>query len=538
VTRLALAAVVIVALAFATGSASAPTWSTVTQLSSGDRALGPELAISPAGDAAVVWDQEVGPDCASSPASLQCVHIVELTTRRRGTSSWLTPLELGRPGIGDRPHVAINDAGDAVVAWVHDIGRDRVLQATFRSRSATSWPEPNDISEPSLGIQDFQIGMDYFGNAIALWAERTETGVALRIATRSVVSGAWGAARTISRPGGNVSGGPSIALTPLGAIAVAWIEDGAVREIGSLIGSGSTSGDWASPLQLSASEGAAFGTPDIAFDHTRDDIAVVWGFRASSGSLGVRAAFHSFAQQAWIEQSIGDLLPPFDRPRVGAGNGTAVAVWVNGFGIVSATHVQQKGLSSLTAWSSETPVSARSSTAAEPDIALDSSGNAVAVWTSGPNGVVQSAIRPAASGSWRPPVDVSTAGSSKPLISSDVTLTVWNRSSPPRIAVETSDLTGGGPVLQNLRIPKKGTVRASLVFSVAPAPWSAPLAGEPVWHFGDGRSARGRRVVHRYKHPGSFRVSVTSRDAQGDTATASQRVRVVRRGTSQSSSGS
>src|SRR5262245_195237 len=94
VTRLAVAATAVVALALAAGAASAPTWGPVTQLSSGDRALGPELATSPAGDAAVVWDQEVGSDCPTSPASLQCAHIVELTTRQRGTSSWSTPIEL------------------------------------------------------------------------------------------------------------------------------------------------------------------------------------------------------------------------------------------------------------------------------------------------------------------------------------------------------------------------------------------------------------------------------------------------------------
>jgi len=533
VKRLALSSVIWLVLALGAPAAGAPSWHAPVQISTGDRALGPELAVSPAGDAAVVWDQEVGPDCASSPASLQCAHIVQLTTRQHGTSSWLAPIELGRPGIGDRPQVAINDAGDAIVGWVHDIGRDRVLQATFRPRSASAWPEPSDISEPSLGIQDFRIGLDDRGNAIALWAERAETGVALRIATRSADAGGWGAARTLSRPGGNVSGGPAVATTPGGAIAVVWIEDGGVREVESVIGFGSGSGDWSSPLQLSFPEnGAAFGTPDVAFDRARGDIVVVWGFRASSGVHGVRTAFHSIAQ-SWVEQNVGDLLPPFDRPRVGAGNGSAVAVWVNGFGIVSATHAQQAP-SSPAAWSSPTLISARSSTVAEPDVAVDSRGNAVAIWTSGANGTVQSAIRPGSSGEWQRLADASGAGSSKPLVSIDTTLGVWNRRSASRIAVEASGLTGGGPVLQRLRIPKKGAVRASLTFSVLPTPWSAPLAGKPAWSFGDGRSARGLRVDHRYLRAGTYRVSVTCTDTHGDATTVARTLRVRR----QSSSGS
>ena len=528
-TRRALLAALGAVLLLGAPAAGAPSWGEPVQLSSGERALGPELAVSPAGDAAVVWDQEVGADCASSPASLTCAHIVELTTRKRGTSAWQSPVELGRPGIGARPQVAINDAGDSVVAWVHDIGRDRVLQATFRSRSASAWPEPNDISEPGLGIPNFRIGLDYFGNAIAVWTEQTETGVALRIATRSVASGGWGAPRTLSRPGGNVIGGPSVALTPGGAIAVVWIEDGAVREIESVIGFGSSSGSWAYPLQLSSPEGGvAFGTPGVAFDHTRGDIIVVWAFRSGSGCCFVRAAFHSFALVDWVEQDIGDLLPPFDNPRVGAGNGNAVAVWVNGFGIVAAVHAQPNAWSSSTAWSSETLVSARNSSTTDPDVALDYHGNAVAVWASSENGAVQSAIRPGASGEWQRPVDASQAGSSKPRVSVDASLGVWNRGSALRVGVESSDFTGRGPVLADLTLPKRAIalgVRARL--SVQPAPWASPLAGEPVWRFGDGTSANGIVVTHAYARPGRYDISVSQADAAGGVTTSTASLLVI-----------
>ena len=207
-TRRVLLATLGAVLLLGAPAAGAPSWSEPVQLSSGERALGPELAVSSAGDAAVVWDQEVGPDCATSPASLTCAHVVELATRRRGASPWQSPVELGRPGIGDRPRVAINDAGDSLVAWVHDIGRDRVLQATFRSRSASAWPEPSDISEPSLEVRDFQIGIDAAGDAVAAWTERTDAGVAVRVAKRVAASGGWGAAKTLSRQGSVVSGRP------------------------------------------------------------------------------------------------------------------------------------------------------------------------------------------------------------------------------------------------------------------------------------------------------------------------------------------
>jgi PKD repeat protein len=48
-----------------------------------------------------------------------------------------------------------------------------------------------------------------------------------------------------------------------------------------------------------------------------------------------------------------------------------------------------------------------------------------------------------------------------------------------------------------------------------PAPWGSPLAGEPVWDFGDGGSARGKRVAHTYRHTGSYTVGVMQSDATG-----------------------
>jgi hypothetical protein len=120
--------------------------------------------------------------------------------------------------------------------------------------------------------------------------ERTATGTALRVATRSVASGGWGAARTLSRPGGNVAGGPSLALTQGGVVVVVWIEGGAVWEIDGLI----RSDYWANPSQVSSGEsGVAFGTPDVAFDQVTGDIVAVWASRTASGERGVRAAFYS-----------------------------------------------------------------------------------------------------------------------------------------------------------------------------------------------------------------------------------------------------
>ena len=81
-------------------------------------------------------------------------------------------------------------------------------------------------------------------------------------------------------PGGNVTGGPALAVTPAGEAVAAWVEDGTVR-----VASGqAASGTWNGAVVIPASDPAT-GDPDLAVNPAGDGV-VVW---SASGS--VRAAF-------------------------------------------------------------------------------------------------------------------------------------------------------------------------------------------------------------------------------------------------------
>ena len=213
VLALALAGV---ALVLSGPAGSAPSWGAPVQVSTGDRALGPELSVSTSGESLVVWDQEVGSDCATVPAALSCIHIVEAASRSAGSETWGAPKEISRPGVGSTPRAAVDASGAAAILWVHDIGRDRVLQASYRKGSSGAFPEPNDISEPRLAVTSHHVALDGAGNVVTVWAERPSTTFVVRSATRSALTGAWSSAVTLSRPGADVSAGPALAMTPDG----------------------------------------------------------------------------------------------------------------------------------------------------------------------------------------------------------------------------------------------------------------------------------------------------------------------------------
>jgi len=470
-------------LLLGTSAAGAPTWGAPAQISTGSRALGPELALNAAGDGLVVWDQEVGSECTESPASLSCIHIVQAAVRARGSTVWQTPVEIARPGVGATPRAAIDPTGNAAIVWVHDIGRDRVLQATYRAGPSGTWPEPSDLSVPSLQVRNHHLALDAAGDAVAVWAERADTTFAVQAEVRSATTRAWGAAVALSRPGRNASGGPSIGLTPSGR---------AVDALG--------------------------------------DTAVVWARRDGSSGLDVvQMAFRPGGGDWGPPVTIGNARPASAAmPQVAVdGAGNVVAMWVGPPGVQTAARPKTTGV-----WSRPVVVSAPNRTASDLRLALDASGNAVAVWTSGTNGVVQTAIRPGASRLWQLPIDLSGSGTSEPGVAMDAAgnaVAVWNRSSDARVVVESADLVGSGPVLARLRIPKRGTVRVRVTFSVEPVPWAAPLTGAPRWVFGDGRSATGTRVAHAYARSGRYKVNVTSTDAFGSVTTATRWVRVMKR---------
>jgi PKD domain-containing protein len=522
VTKYALAIGVVVALMLGTRATGSPTWGGAFPISRGDRALDPVLAMTAAGDLIVVWDQQVGDSCASEPASLSCSHRVGVTAATAGSGLWRSPIDIARPGVGARPQAAIGPSGAAAALWVHDIGRDRVVQASYVSTTSQwpSWPEPNDLSEAVLEVRDHAIAIDGAGNAIAAWAERTADTFAVRAATRSAQQGVWGAPARLSTPTVNVSGGPSLAVATTGVGVVAWVEGGATRAsfIRDL--------HWQPVATLSRSTSTAIGTPSAALGASGDAL-VVWPAQRGS-SIAVEGAFWTHGAATWSEPvEIGVLKDSSETPRAAVDSeGNTDVTWVGVQGVQSAFRPVTTG-----GWSRPALVSGPSTATTHVTVGLQESGNRVALWQE--SGRVLAALRPGATGSWQPPVELFPNGS----MVGNVALTgegrgvaVWEVISGDRVTVLSKELDGKGPILDRVVAPKRVVpVGASTPFSVRAAPWAAPLAGIPQWTFGDASSASGARVSHRYARPGRFVATVSQADARSDSSTTSVTIRVAAR---------
>jgi hypothetical protein len=419
---------VFVVLALAAVAAT-PSWTEPRVLSDTGRALGPEFAVNASGAAIAVWDSETGPDCAQAPASLTCIHTVEATWRDHSGGAWDSPVAIARPGIGDRPTVAMNDAGRAAIIWVHDIGRDRVVQATYRVGPTAAFPNPNDLSAAVLEVRSHHVALDAAGNAVAVWAERHIDTFEVAAEVRSAASGTWGAPIVLST--GAVSAGPALGVTPAGDAFVAWVEGGVVRVVrGDL-----SHGAWDSPVAVSSGAGSDVA---LAVNAAGDAVVVSGGQAVSRPVAGV-----------WSAAALVDGSLVAAGPGVAiAADGTAVAVWAGGDGYLRAAVRPAAG-----AWSDSAVVAP--ATASAPQVAIDPGGNAIALWRDDAD--LMAALRPAVAGAWQPPERLAGGETSSPRVALDAAgngVAVWNSRSGDRIPVFTADFPAAWqPTLDNTQRP-------------------------------------------------------------------------------------
>jgi hypothetical protein len=508
----ALMVIVSVVLAACAGASAAPSWRAPLPLSEPPLAVEPHLALSADGEAVVTWDRELGPVCATAPDNQDCKHVLE--TRSRPAAAWEGPVEIMRPGVGPGPRVAVNDGGDAIVVWRHDIGVPRVLQGSWRPRTSRQWQAPIDLSDPGpMGGQD--VGIDAAGNVIAVWTIDLGAGLVAQAKVRPVSSGSWGGQSTLSRPGETALGAPRLAVSSSGDAVVVWSRAPGIVQAASRPGS---TGAWQPASDLGQGR-----DPQIALDPAGNAVAV-WSVPGGGVQGAFRAVGGGWSGAADVSRGAGSAA---EVAVDSAGN--AVAAWLGGAGphVRSARRDRATGV-----WSQPISVSATGAAAGQPKLAVDPRGNAVAVWTRGTPPTVRAALRPAALGAWLSGVGLSAAGvvGADPLVEIDAAgraLAVWVRRATGVSVVESTELTGSGPLLTAVRIPARAAARRPVGFAVRPAAWAVPLAGAPVWRFGDGTGATGSTVTHTYGAPRTFGVTVEQTDVAGGASVRTGQLKVV-----------
>lgn len=301
--------------------------------------FGAAVAMSAAGEAIVTWTHKT-----------KSGSIVQAAIRTVG-ASFSAPVNLSADGQDiSFSNVAMNAAGDAIVAWPRGAGR-HIVQATLRPAGA-SFGSPIDLSRPAHDALNSRVAIDPAGNAIVTW-NRESNGTTLAVQTAIVAArGMFSVPIDLSAPGRD-----GLLATPamdaFGNAMVVWFYDdpdvlkdaGVVQMSARLAG-----GDFSAPVNLS---GAGYPAEDAGMAMNLAGSAIAVWTRATGETVfnraGVQAALRPpggpFAAPVDItspHQRVGSPQAAIDR------SGNAIVVWTShprhGGGSVRAAVYQEAAL--------------------------------------------------------------------------------------------------------------------------------------------------------------------------------------------------
>jgi hypothetical protein len=258
-----------------------------------------------------------------------------------------------------------------------------ILLVEFPSMSATAagpsvgWQLALDIQGDLNGTASApQVAMDNAGNAFAVWVQSNGTEAQVW-ANRFVVGSGWGRAAVIESVAGNASD-PQVAADELGNAVAVWTQHDGVRD-----------NVWASPFwvgygwraaALVESESGGFAQhPSVRMD--RDGNAVVVWEQFDGAQYTVQAnrlPLHQAWEAAAIVSANG--AQRVFNPEVAVNvSGDALAVWTQSNG--ASLSVWGNRFVPGAGWGSAAPIQANATgDAYTPQIAVDITGNATAVW--------------------------------------------------------------------------------------------------------------------------------------------------------------
>lgn len=280
------------------------------------------------GDAIVVWTQNDGSNAQ-----------VYRSEYRSG--SWTHPASLGDrfspPGhsVVGGPSVALNDQGEAVIAWIQSDGiNDRVFRSEFRNGS---WRDPIDLMDSvspdgSDAFSSVTVGLANNGEAAITWDQLDGSGL-LKVYRSEYRGGDWNDPTNILdhiAAGTSDAQSPTLAMNNNGDTIIVWREF--LSSTSKLFRSEYRNGAWTDPSGESDafSPGASGAdTQQVAIDDNGDAV-IVW--RQSDGANN--QIFRSeYRGGAWTDPSgLSDNISPDDEhaaaPRVALNNeGEALIVW-------------------------------------------------------------------------------------------------------------------------------------------------------------------------------------------------------------------
>ncbi len=329
-------------------------------------------------------------------------------------------------------NVVMADSGDAMVTWTHpvDISADDARRTTYkREYRGGAWNAAAAVP-PLAAFHDTDAwfshsAMDNAGNAIIAWVQPSAPLDPQQLFVSEYRASAWTHPTDLSQDQINVEAttglgvdAPAVAMDNDGNAIIAWIQDDDASD-NQVFKSEYRSGEWAHPTALTdniSPNGEGAQEVRVAMD---DDAHAVIVWKQFSGSFWYvyKAEYRS---SAWsvptlLSARINPANQNCDSPRVAMDNqGNTIIIWTQSDGSKDQIFRAEYRNFAWTLPSSLTAnISPDGQDADYPELAMDDNGNAIIVWAQSDGSksrIFKSEYR---NGSWTDPADLS-AGISPP----------------------------------------------------------------------------------------------------------------------------
>ena len=275
-------------------------------------------------------------------------YIVQSSTSLDG-GPWSTPVDLSATGQNSiLPQVTVDATGTATAVWVRNTGSGSIIQSSTRP-SGGSWSTPEDLSASGQNAFNPQVTVDATGTAIAVWSRSNGSNTIIQASTRPS-GGSWSTPVGLSETGQDATN-PQVTVDATGTAIAVWSRSNGTNTI--IQASTRPSGvSWTTPADNLSAVGQDASAPQVTVDAT----------------------------------------------------GTAIAVWSRSNG--TNTIIQSSTRASGGSWMTPEDLSEPLGSAIQPQVTVDPTGLATAVWNrnDGSNNIIQSSMRPS-DGSWSTPAD-------------------------------------------------------------------------------------------------------------------------------------
>ncbi len=531
--------------------------------------VSPSSAFNPSGDGVVAWENTSG-------------GYVEASFIKAG-GRWSEP-EL--VGVGVKPVVAVDSAGDAVVVFQDVAPRGDSVAYAYSPAGSGSFNSPVQIDGRTPEASP-RVVFDSSGNAWVSWSDSygygpTPGDQVARLSATQLASGAQASSQgdpvSVSTLGGSGAvGRVAMATSAGGGVVAAWaapvagdpfsddIEvayaapgQNAFGPAKPMPGSGGGASD---PAVAMNDAGDAVVAWDKCPQESATDLCIIQGRTtvevdsATASQLGgAQGPTFSAAESLAPAGQGGDLgVDSLDRsgefaPAVAVNDNEVAVAWEDEDGsfVIDGAVEPLNGLVSDTPkWAELSGIPAADDTdgtgtpyGGGPHVAIDTAGDVALAWNDGDAINVAAALGCAATCPSMTVTQLDTrAGSGgqhsaryRPALASDENgelLLSWVSDDDPHVSPATvAAVYDTGPALTNIQIPTTATARTPADFSVGSSDVWSGLSGAvtTTWTFGDGDGATGTAVSHTYGSGGTYTVTVVSQAADGASSTISRQI--------------